>query len=335
MAYVLVVNAGSSSLKFALFGQGLELVDRGQDSGGGVAGWLKDKGIGIADIDAVGHRVVHGGTRFIAPARVDDQVQAALLQLTSLAPLHMPTGLRVLQELRSLLPQADHVVCFDTAFHATQPDVARRLPLPRAYHERGLQRYGFHGLSYEHIVDALPRQTGRALPDRLLAAHLGNGASMCAILKGQSLATTMGYSTADGLVMGTRTGTIDPGVVIALLREDGLNAAELEDLLYRRSGLLGISGTSSDLRELLASPKAAAKDAVEYYCYHAARHAGSLAAAMGGIDDVVFTGGVGENSPFIRERIMSHLAWLKIAQVHVVKADEERTIARHVKALLG
>jgi acetate kinase len=226
-----------------------------------------------------------------------------------------------------------HIACFDTAFHATQPEWATRLPIPREYHARGYRRYGFHGLNYEHVVQSLPRP----LPRRLLAAHLGSGASMCAIENGRSIATTMGFSTADGLVMGTRTGTIDPGVLIALMRDEHLDIEGLEDLLYRRSGLLGLSGISSDMRVLLASDRPEAKEAVDYYCYSAARHAGSLVAALGGLDAIVFTGGIGENAAPVRQRILDHLKWLGLRDdaIRIVPANEELAIARHVKALLA
>jgi acetate kinase len=333
MSFILAVNSGSSSLKLAAFTADLKLVHRGQNSS--VVEWFNDTGIDQREIVGVGHRIVHGGTRFISPTRVTDQVLADLRALTPLAPLHMPGCLRVLEDLRKLVPQVPHVACFDTAFHATQPDVARRLPLPRSYHDRGFQRYGFHGLNYEHVVQALPLQTGQPLPPRLLVAHLGNGASMCAILNGRSVATTMGYSTADGLVMGTRTGAIDPGALIALMRDDAMTASAMEELVYRQSGLLGVSGISSDMRELLASSMAEAGEAVDYYCYHAARQAGSLAIAMGGIDAVAFTGGVGENSAVVRDKIMAQLLWLNAKQVYIVRADEELVIASHVKDLIS
>ncbi len=333
MPYMLVVNAGSSSLKVAVYTDDLQLVCKGSVSG--VQQWLTECGIALRDIVGVGHRIVHGGRLFIAPTIIDEGVVEQLEGLTPLIPLHMPIALEILRELRLLLPAALHVACFDTAFHVTQDAMARRLPLPRAYHDRGYQRYGFHGLSYEHVVQALPAQSGKPLPQRLLVAHLGNGASMCAILDGRSVATTMGYSTADGLVMGTRTGAIDPGVLVALMRNEGLTPDELQDLLYRQSGLLGISGVSSDMRELLASSETHAAEAVDHYCYHAARHAGSLAVAMGGVDAIVFTGGIGENSEVIRSKIMHHLAWMNIGTQHVVKADEESAMAAHVKKLLA
>ena len=252
--------------------------------------------------------------------------------MRKLAPLHLPYGLGAMAALRKLAPDVPHIACFDTAFHAGRDDLHTRLPLPRAYHERGYRRYGFHGLNYEHVVRELPSQTSRPLPRRLLVAHLGNGSSMCAILDGKSVETTMGFSTADGLLMGTRTGAIDPGVLIALMRDEGLDAEGLEDLLYRRSGLLGISGLSSDMRELLASPSAEAADAVNAYCYQAARYAGSLAVAIGGIDAIVFTGGIGENAEPVRRKILAQLSFLGLSanDVHVVKANEELTIVRHV-----
>jgi acetate kinase len=363
MGFILVINAGSSSLKFAVYDGVRRLVVKGQISGIGstplfevgetrepvagvttlldaqahVAAWLSAQGHDLSQFSGIGHRIVHGGTAYVAPTLVDDRVQADLQALRSLAPLHLPFGLSALADMRQRAPGVPNIACFDTAFHATQPDVATRLPLPRSYHERGYRRYGFHGLNYEHVVKALPQQTGRALPARLLVAHLGNGASMCAIHKGASVATTMGFSTADGLVMGTRTGSIDPGVLIALMRDDHLNAEGLEDLLYRRSGLLGLSGVSSDMRVLLASPDPHAREAIDYYCYHAARYAGSLITTLGGVDAIAFTGGIGENAGPVRQGILSHLSWLNLSpsQIHVVKADEEGTIAAHVSALIG
>jgi acetate kinase len=295
--------------------------------------WLRRSGFEVSGFAGIGHRIVHGGTRYVSPIVVTDDIQNDLEALRALAPLHLPFGLSVLKEMRRVAPDVANVACFDTAFHATQPELATRLPLPRRYFDKGYRRYGFHGLNYEHVVDALPKP----LPRRLLAAHLGSGASMCAILDGKSVATTMGFSTADGLVMGTRTGSIDPGVLIALMRDEHLSLEGLEDLLYRKSGLLGLSGISADMRDLLASPKPEAREAVDYYCYSAARHAASLVPAMGGLDAVVFTGGVGENAEPVREKILGHLSsfGLKRDQVHIVRADEELTIARHVLGLIG
>lgn len=360
---LLVLNAGSSSLKFAVFGGDLRPVLKGQVSGIGsrprlevegqqgrevphvtspsegllvAAEWLADNGHEPGHFNGIGHRIVHGGTQYVTPVVVNDEVQQDLDSLRQLAPLHLPFGLGVLREMRRVAPQVPNIACFDTAFHATQPELATRLPLPRDYFEKGYRRYGFHGLNYQHVVEALPHVSGKPLPRRLLAAHLGSGASMCAIFDGKSVATTMGFSTADGLVMGTRTGSIDPGVLVALMRDEHMDLDQLEDLLYRRSGLLGLSGISADMRVLLASDRTEASEAVDYYCYSAARHAASLVPALGGVDAMVFTGGVGENAGAVRARIMSHLKWLGIGpeNVYVVPANEEQTIARGVKELL-
>jgi acetate kinase len=360
---LLVLNAGSSSLKFAVFNGQLKLLLKGQVSGIGskprlevdghpgrdvpdvtspsegllvAAQWLADNGHEPAQFNGIGHRIVHGGTQYVTPIVVNDAIQQDLDALRMLAPLHLPFGLGVLREMRRVAPEVPNVACFDTAFHATQPELATRLPLPRDYFDKGYRRYGFHGLNYQHVVEALPHVSGKPLPRRLLAAHLGSGASMCAIFDGKSVATTMGFSTADGLVMGTRTGSIDPGVLVALMRDEHMDLDQLEDLLYRRSGLLGLSGISPDMRVLLASDRTEASEAVDYYCYSAARHAASLVPALGGVDAMVFTGGVGENAGAVRARIMSHLKWLGIGQdnVYVVPANEELTIARGVKELV-
>ncbi|MFN4141535.1 acetate/propionate family kinase [Aestuariivirga sp.] len=360
---ILVLNAGSSSLKFAIYDGELALLVKGQVSGIGsmprleVAGhvarevphvttptegllvavqWLADNGHEPERFNGIGHRIVHGGTTYVTPIAVNDAIQHDLEALRSLAPLHLPFGLGVLREMRRVAPEVPNIACFDTAFHATQPELATRLPLPRAYYDRGYRRYGFHGLNYQHVVEALPRLSGKPLPRRLLAAHLGSGASMCAIFDGKSVATTMGFSTADGLVMGTRTGSIDPGVLVALMRDEHMSLDQLEDLLYRKSGLLGLSGISPDMRVLLASDRTEAIEAVDYYCYSAARHAASLVPALGGVDAIVFTGGVGENAGPVRARILSHLKWLGVpgTHVYVVPANEELTIARNVRELV-
>jgi acetate kinase len=362
-SFILVLNAGSSSLKFAAFDavtlapclQGqvsgigaspMLLVDGQREQLSGQTSFasapsllievLERRGLHASQLVGVGHRIVHGGTRYVQPLCVGETELAALEKLRSLAPLHLPFGLSVLRLMMALRPQAPHIACFDTAFHATQPELATRLPLPRAYFDKGYRRYGFHGLNYEHVVSALPALCGGKLPKRIIAAHLGSGASMCAILDGKSVATTMGFSTADGLVMGTRTGSIDPGVLVALLRDEKLSLDQLEDLLYRKSGLLGLSGISSDMRVLLESGVPEAKEAVDYYCYSAARHAASLVTALNGVDAMVFTGGVGENAGVIRNKIMSNLAWLRLApeQIHVIPANEERMIAHHVRSAL-
>lgn len=360
----LVLNAGSSSLKFAVYRDDLHLVVKGQVSGIGstprleaggrivrevpevvtpsdgllvAAEWLSDNGHEPDRLNGIGHRIVHGGTAYVTPTLVNDAVQDDLEKLRSLAPLHLPFGLGVLKEMRRVAPEVPNIACFDTAFHATQPELTTRLPLPRAFFDKGYRRYGFHGLNYEHVVNALPRISGKPLPRRLLAAHLGSGASMCAILDGKSVDTTMGFSTADGLVMGTRTGSIDPGVLVALMRDEHYSVDALEDLLYRKSGLLGLSGLSPDMRVLLASDRPEAVEAIDYYCYSAARHAASLIPALGGLDAIAFTGGVGENAGPVRARILSHLGWLGVSADHVliVPANEELTIARHVIDLAG
>lgn len=389
MKNLLVLNAGSSSLKFAVFtGDGLEEVLHGQVDGLGsspafsvkwasdgahsgtapalpqdaghakalnaVLNWLSNNGNGPETLAGSGHRIVHGGDIYTGPAIVDDTVLANLNELRSKAPLHLPFGISALRRMRELAPNLPQVACFDTAFHAHQPDTDVRLPIPQIFHEKGYHRYGFHGLNYEHVVAALPDLTGRPLPKRLLIAHLGSGASMVAVKNGIGVATTMGYSTADGLVMSTRSGSLDPGVLIALMRDEGLGLNELEDLLYRQSGLLGLSGISGDMRDLLASDKPQARAAVEYYCYWAARHAGSLITALGGIDALVFTAGVGENAAPVRAVIVNHLNWLDVViekqrnvasemeisppaaacPVWIIKANEELAIAHHVRRML-
>lgn len=306
-----------------------------------------------SEIAAAGHRVVHGGATFSAPICVTPLVIDELERLIPLAPHHQPANVAGIRAIARLLPGVPQVAVFDTAFHATQPDIATRLPLPRDYFGRGYRRYGFHGISYQTIVENFAAATGSELPERLIVAHLGNGASMCAIKKGSSIATTMGYSTLDGLMMGTRSGTIDPGALIALMREDGLDADALEHLLYDRSGLFGISGLSSDMRTLIQSPEPAAAEAVALYCYSAARHAGSLMAALGGCDGIVFTGGIGENAPAVRAGIIAHLSWMEAVldpeanarnairvsaagsriAVFAIPTDEERSIARETTRL--
>ncbi|MEQ1647571.1 MAG: acetate/propionate family kinase [Hyphomicrobiaceae bacterium] len=386
MATVLTLNAGSSSLKFSLYEIDAGCAGRfllgGQWAGIGhqpsftanIGGkpyegappqgnppidprialvsahkWLVDQGINIDEIAATSHRIVHGGTTFSAPCVIGDQQRVALDLIQRLAPLHVPHGLAVLDEIRAHFPHIPHIACFDTAFHTTQPDAATRLPLPQRFHDKGYRRYGFHGLNYEHIVDTFTDTTARPLPSRLLVFHLGNGCSATAIHNGMSVATTMGFTPLDGLVMGTRTGSIDPGVLLALMRDEGLDHDALEILLYKQSGLLALSELSSDMKTLLASNDKNAKRAVEHFCYWAARHAGSLITAMGGLDAIVFTGGIGENASAVREKIVSHLSWLGAtldqkqnaanatqlsgsnSQLTIwrIPANEELTLARH------
>jgi len=344
---LLTINAGSSSLKFATFRLGDLTCDlRGQLSGVGqgvakLSGvdWPTDNLklanhrdavallIARLDVDAVGHRVVHGGTRFTAPVRIDATTTQALRDLIPLAPLHQPHNVAAIEAVASALPDVPQVACFDTAFHATMPEAAARFALPERYWEQGIRRYGFHGLSYEAILHRL----GDDIPKRVIIAHLGNGASMAAVQDGKCIATTMGFSTLDGLVMGTRGGLLDPGVILHLMRSEGMTLQELEKLLYHQSGLLALGGTA-DMKTLLDSK---AVRAIEFYCERIAREAGSLAAALQGLDAFIFTGGVGENAAPIRDRVTEKLNWLGAIDIRVIPTDEELTIARHSQRLLG
>ena len=381
---VLVFNAGSSSLKFALFEEHSRLW-HGQVEGIGarprflsgsaapgperelpastghaaaltvILQALAERGLAVGGIAACGHRIVHGGSRFVAPMILDDGHLEELHALRGLAPLHNRFGLDAIDALRAAAPGLPQVACFDTAFHATVPEVASRYALPAELHEAGYRRFGFHGLSFEHVTAVLTEQGSGAAPGRLLIFHLGNGCSIAAVRNGRSVATTMGYSTLDGLVMGTRCGAIDPGVLLALQRDRNLTVDALEELLYRRSGLLGLSGRSSDMRELERIDDDACRRAVEHFSYWAARHAGSLVVALGGLDAIAFTGGIGAGSAAVRARIVAHLAWLGLAidenrnrrneaalaaagsrcPIWIVAANEELAIAHHVHAALG
>jgi acetate kinase len=261
-------------------------------------------------IEAVGHRVVHGGTMFATPVRIDAGTVATLEALTALAPLHQRHNLAAINAVADLAPTLPQVACFDTAFHRTQPAVAQAFALPRHYAEEGLRRYGFHGLSYEYIAMILPTVDRRAAEGRTVVAHLGNGASLCAMVGGKSVASTMGFSTLDGLVMGTRCGAIDPGVLLYLMDRHRMSSHDVAHLLYEKSGLLGVSGVSNDMRELLASPDPRAAEAVDLFVYRVGRELGSLAAALGGLDALVFTGGIGENAAPIRARIIRDARWV-------------------------
>jgi acetate kinase len=344
---ILVANAGSSSLKFALFKRneadqpvaeaagevegigtqprftvknaaGQTLVDRAHDPdevlhhGGAIAvirSWVHERDRG-ATLLAVGHRVVHGGQHFSEPVLVDTKVLTKLEALVPLAPLHQPQCLAVIRAVQDAMPTLPQIACFDTAFHRTQPAVAQAFALPRRLTDEGVRRYGFHGLSYEYIASALPT-LGPGLADaRVIVAHLGSGASMCALRGGRSVATTMSFTPLDGLVMGTRCGNLDPGVLLYLMDRHGLDARALEKLLYHESGLLGVSGISSDMRTLLASDDPSAKEAIELFVYRIGRELGSLAAALGGLDAIVFTGGIGERSAVVRAQICSQAVWL-------------------------
>lgn len=380
---LLTINAGSSSLKFATFElAALPVCEiRGQLSGigqgecrlsvstgdGRKLDWQSGHLAGHADalkllidrlrIDAtwagVGHRMVHGGTRFTAPVRIDAENLQALKALYPLAPLHQPHNVAAIEAVAEMLPGLPQVACFDTAFHADQPEVAVRFALPERYWQEGIRRYGFHGLSYEAILHRLPGIAG-AIPRRLVIAHLGNGASLAAVKDGRCVATTMGFSTLDGLVMGTRAGLLDPGVILHLMRSEGLDLPALERLLYHESGLKALSGATADMKALLESGDTRARLAVEIYCYRISRELGSLAAALGGLDALVFTGGIGENAAPIRAGICEAAGWLGLdfdaatnaqagtlistpesrVSAWVVPTDEELTIARHCRRLL-
>lgn len=390
MAEILCLNAGSSSLKFALYAEpgtdepsllasgkieniGLEPHLIARDAKGDVLAerrWTKDGTITHEtlledllreieasvgdDLIAVGHRIVHGGTDYSAPGRVDAPLLAALEALCPLAPLHQPHNLAAVRAVSRLRPAVLQVACFDTGFHHGQPPIATRLALPRALGEEGMRRYGFHGISYEYIA----RQLRSIDPDtgggRTIAAHLGNGASLCAMAGGRSIDTTMGFTALDGLVMGTRCGALDPGAVLYLFQQRGMTAREVEHLLYSESGLLGVSGVSSDMRALLGSETPAAGEAIELFVWQIARQAGALASSLGGLDTFVFTAGIGENSPEIRARVAGRLGWLGVdldadanlrgdavisapssrVAVRVIPTDEERMIAIHTADLL-
>lgn len=390
---VLVLNAGSSSLKFAVFRVAADDGDpspvlRGQLAGIGSspvfsARWEGDpparrpESVGLDEVDThrkaidhalrwidahagdmpligVGHRVVHGGPDRRTPALVSPGLMLRLDALSPLAPHHQPHNLAAMHAVSAVAPDLPQVACFDTAFHAGQSAVARRLPLPAALRDKGLQRYGFHGLSYEYISGAVSAYNGAAMPERLLVAHLGNGASLCAIRNGRSIATSMGFSTLDGLMMGTRSGGIDPGVLLYLMHEEHMDEAALSDLLYNRSGLLGVSGISADMQVLLNSAQPSAAEAVDLFCHTLLREIGAMAAALGGVDALVFTGGIGEHAAVVRARVCEQLGWLGVdfdaaanaagssvltspqspARVWVIPTNEELVIARHTVRLV-
>jgi acetate kinase len=386
---LLVINAGSSSVKFSLFETAadsslaagphgmvdeintaprLSIVDahgRTLASGpvaarghvGAIAAindWFAAHIGSESAFAGVGHRVVHGGAGFSQPVLIDDRVIAALEALVPLAPLHQPHHLAAIRAVAVAAPGVPQIACFDTAFHRTQPKLAQAFALPRAFYEQGVRRYGFHGLSYEYIVSVAPLVLGDAPRARMVIAHLGNGASLCAVRDGAGIATTMGFTPVDGLVMGTRTGLLDPGVILYLLQHDGMDAGAIERLIYEQSGLLGISGLSSDMRTLLASEAPAAKEAVDLFVYRLGRELGSLAAALGGLDALVFAGGIGEHAATIRARVCRDAHWLGIrldeaandaggpristrnspASAWVIPTDENLVVARHMRRIL-
>ncbi|HEY7698195.1 MAG TPA: acetate/propionate family kinase [Vicinamibacteria bacterium] len=389
--YALVLNAGSSSLKFCVYrrpsvenwrpearGQvegigtsprltvkdaaGEKLADQKLDAtvrdGRGaidaLALWLRSK-YGGARVLGVGHRVVHGGARYARPVVVTREVLKELYELVPLAPLHQPYNLAAIEAVFERLPDVPQVACFDTGFHRGHAAVAELVPLPRDLCKSELKRYGFHGLSYEYIASVLPEVAPEIAGARVLVAHLGSGASLCALKEGKSVENTLGFTALDGLCMGTRPGALDPGVVLYLFQNLGLSAKEVEGILYKKSGLLGISGISNDMRDLLGRSEPEACLAVDYFVYRAAKEIGALAAVLGGIDGLVFTAGIGENSAEIRKRICGASAWLGVAldveanarggprisvpqskvSAWVIPTNEELMIARHTGSLLG
>jgi acetate kinase len=390
--YAVVLNAGSSSLKFCIYrrpeADAWRLEARGQiegigtsprfsaknDTGGQLADNALDKTVacdgrtaldalatwlrstyGGARVLGVGHRVVHGGAKFTGPTIVTPEVIEELRALIPLAPLHQPHNLAAIEAVLEQLPGVPQVACFDTSFHRGQPAVAEIVPLPREVRETGVQRYGFHGLSYEYIASVLPTIAPEIASGRVIVAHLGSGASLCAMKNRKSLDSTFGFTALDGLCMGTRPGALDPGVVLYLFQNLGLTPKEVETMLYKKSGLLGISGISNDMRDLLSSSEPSARLAVDYFVYRAAKEIGALTAALGGLDGLVFTAGIGENSAELRQRICEASAWLGIdidpdanrargprisrsgsrVSVWVIPTNEELVIARHTGELLG
>ncbi len=390
--YALVLNAGSSSLKFCVFerpqGERWRLEARGQIEGIGtsprltakvddgerpvseeldqitvrdgnaavnaLAGWLRSR-YGGSQVLGVGHRVVHGGAKFDRPTVVTPKVIAELKELVPLAPLHQPYNLAAIEAVAERLPQVPQVACFDTSFHRGHSAVAELVPLPEDLRNSGLQRYGFHGLSYEYIASILPEVAPELANGRVIVAHLGSGASVCALKDGKSVDSSLGFTALDGLCMGTRPGALDPGVVLYLFQSLGLSAKEVETILYKKSGLLGISGISNDMRDLLGRSEPKAQLAIEYFVYRTAKEIGALAAVLGGVDGLVFTAGIGENSAEIRRRICEASGWLgveidtqanankgpRISSPHskvsawVIPTNEELMIALHTGSLLG
>ncbi len=393
---LLTINAGSSSIKFALFARasngdaipaqpelvgqydgigaaqgahlkakdalGRTLDDTDLDLAGAhphrvaldhLVNWLHDHEAGWR-IVGVGHRVVHGAQDYSHPIRLDDATVERLKTFIPLAPLHQPHNLAGIEALRAALPGVPQVACFDTAFHRSQPPLAQLFALPRRITAQGVRRYGFHGLSYEYIADVLPQHLGARADGRVIVAHLGNGASMCAMAGRKSQATTMGFTAVEGLMMGTRTGALDPGVLLYLMDYDGMDVKALTNLLYKESGLLGVSGLSQDMRELLAAGTPEAREAVDLFCYRVVREIGSLAAAIGGLDALVFTGGIGEHAAPVRAAVCRELGWLGVeldetanaadaqrvsrpdsrVDVLVLPTNEEWMIARHTAELL-
>ncbi|MBL1436097.1 MAG: acetate kinase [Rhodobacteraceae bacterium] len=341
---ILVLNAGSSSLKYASYDRpSLKLLTQGQEnlaaSGQSHSAALRAALAKIAKVSgppsAVGHRIVHGGA-LNQPALITPEIRAKIEAAAPMAPLHNPPALKVIDAVQALNPDLPQIVCFDTAFHAGNPPEATTFALPEHLRAKGLRRYGFHGLSYASLVRRFTDITGQPRPNRLLAFHLGAGASIAAILNGKGVATTMGFSPLDGLTMATRAGSLDPGLLLYLLQHEGMSAAEIDHMLNHQSGLTALAG-SPDMKSLLQSNTHEAKFAVSHFIYWAARHAGSMIAAMQGVDGIVFTGGIGENAEPIRAGILDRLRWTRLnptRQVWVIPADEEGEIVQMVSGFL-
>jgi acetate kinase len=323
---IITCNAGSSNTKLAAFDTiTLERKDHSTTHNTAeVDEWLCSIG-SLGKVAAIGHRVVHGGRDFTQPERITPDVLEKLKSLIPLAPLHQPAAIKLIEEAQKLYPDVPHIACFDTAFHHTMPDIYRQFALPQHFYDEGIMRYGFHGLSYQHIADKMPEE----LHDkRVIVAHLGGGASACAIHNRISVASTMGFSTLDGLMMGTRCGALDPGVLLYLLQEKNMTTQELSDLLYHESGLKGVSGISGDMRDLLASKGRAPHLAVTLFCVTAAKEISALIPALGGLDALIFTGGIGEHAEQVRDKIAALLHWVGDFAVHVIPTDEEWVMAR-------
>jgi acetate kinase len=359
---IVALNAGSSSIKFGVYTGTAEpeLIARGEiehDTAEDAEALLDtvERRLDGRSLAAVGHRIVHGGQNFVEPVRLTPETIAALRALTPLAPLHQPLCLAPVEKLAAARPALSQFACFDTAFHHNLRPPVSRYAIPLEYEAKGIHRYGFHGLSYEHIARRLGEISPHLKSRKTIVAHLGSGASLCAMQDGASVDTTMGFSVLDGLVMSTRPGSIDPGILLYLLQEEGLSPKALEDLLYHQSGLLGVSGLTGDMRELLASDKPPAKDAVELFAFRIAREVAALANSLDGLELLVFTGGIGEHSAPIRAMVSSRLRWLGLSlddaantagaeridipqsaiEVRIIPADEELTIARHAAKLLS
>lgn len=335
MEIILTCNAGSTNTKLALYDhKSLNKIDHiVAKSNEEVIRWLEH--IQVEKIKAVGHRIVHGGKNFTHPVIISEQIWKELNTLIPLAPLHQPAALQLVIETQKILSKVPHIACFDTAFHHTNNNIEKRLPLSEDFHSQGILRYGFHGLSYQYISSIIKNHVQEKNIRRIVVAHLGGGSSACAMKDLQSVATTMGFSTLDGLMMGTRPGAIDSGVILYLLQEKSLSVEEVTDLLYNKSGLLGVSGISSNMQELLSLHQHPnAQIAIDLYCLSAAKQIASLLPSLGGMEALIFTGGIGENAAPIRNKILERLEWLPQFQNLVISTDEEFVIAKSCQKLI-